>query len=396
MAASSRGEEEKSSSEELSAKIAPSWLPGAAAINEAFYWPEELPRPKVSLRSALLVGADEALTVGLGLASRMRFATPSFRQRSTQEMEDALEYFQDSGWIKNPQGYHLKPPALEKVLFKKSSSRGADFEHMTFEGGYVPRMGEAGRARWLGYENNQTSHCWVLRHKGPQRPWMIHIHGYRMGTPFLDFSAFNTSYIHEEKGFNVLHYVLPLHGPRKVGPTSGDALLSPGYVNAIHAEAQAMFELRRIIDWLRRDGASQIGVHGISLGGFTTALLATLEGNLSCVIAGIPAVELVKAARRLGRRNLLYFFDNINMPWDEIEQMARVISPLAMKPKVPKKGRYIYAGLLDRLVRPSEPLGLWEHWGKPEIEWYQGNHMTFARNKNVRAFIDSALDASFD
>jgi len=225
---------------------------------------------------------------------------------------------------------------------------------------------------------------------------MIHIHGYRMGTPFLDFSAFNTSYIHEEKGFNVLHYVLPLHGPRKVGPTSGDALLSPGYVNAIHAEAQAMFELRRIIDWLRRDGASQIGVHGISLGGFTTALLATLEGNLSCVIAGIPAVELVKAARRLGRRNLLYFFDNINMPWDEIEQMARVISPLAMKPKVPKKGRYIYAGLLDRLVRPSEPLGLWEHWGKPEIEWYQGNHMTFARNKNVRAFIDNALDASFD
>ncbi|MDF1830997.1 MAG: hypothetical protein P1U52_01515 [Porticoccaceae bacterium] len=388
-------ESKASSGKTLLPKILPTWLPGAALINEVFDSPEGTPRPTVSLRSALLVGADEALLVGLGLASRIRFPTPGFRQRSAKEMEDALEYFQASGWLDDPRTYHQKPPALEKVSFKNSSSGGTSFEHMTFESGYVPRMGEAGRARWLGYESNHTSHCWVLRHAGPPRPWMIHIHGYRMGTPYLDFKAFSTQYIHQTKGFNVLHYVIPLHGPRKIGPTSGDGLLSPGYVNAIHAEAQAMFELRRIIDWLRRDGAEQIGVHGISLGGFTTALLATLEGNLSCVIAGIPAVELVKAARRLGRRNLLYFFDNLNMPWDEIEKMAQVISPTAMKVKVPKKRRFIYAGVLDRLVHPAEPLGLWEHWDRPAIEWYQGNHMTFARDKNVRTFIDNALDASF-
>ena len=213
MSASSK--KDKPRNETLAAKVVPAWLPGAAAINEALYWPEELPRPKVSLRSALLVGADEALTVGLGLASRMRFATPSFRQRSTQEMEDALEYFQDSGWIENPQGYHLKPPALEKVIFKKSSSHGTDFEHMTFEGGYVPRMGEAGRARWLGYENNQTSHCWVLRHKGPQRPWMIHIHGYRMGTPFLDFSALIRHIFMKRRASMCCIMCSPCMGPEK-------------------------------------------------------------------------------------------------------------------------------------------------------------------------------------
>jgi len=378
-----------------SSRILPKLLSRVDAFNQMLDWPEGIPRPKISLRSALLVGADEALTIGLGLASRTRLSTPSFRQRSAQEMEDALDYFKDSGWLDDPRGYHQKPPALEKINWKKSSSLGTDFEHMTFESGYVPRMGEAGRARWLGYENNHTSHCWVLRHDGPPRPWMIHIHGYRMGTPYLDFKAFSSQYIHETKGFNVLHYVIPLHGPRKIGPTSGDGFLSPGYVNVIHAEAQAMFELRRIIGWLRSEGASQIGVHGISLGGFTAALLSTLEGDLSCVIAGIPAVDLVKAARRLGRRNLLYFFDNLNMPWDDIEKMARVISPTAMKVKVPKKRRFIYAGVLDRLVHPAEPQSLWEHWDRPAIEWYQGNHMTFAGDKNVRAFIDDALDASF-
>jgi hypothetical protein len=343
----------------------------------------------------MMVGADEALLVGLGLASRLRFSTSSFRQRSADEMKDALEYFEESGWMDDPRGYHQKPPTLDKVKWKKSVSGGVNFEHMTFESGYVPRMGEAGRARWLGYLKNHTSHNWVLRHHGPQKPWLILIHGYRMGTPFIDFKAFRSQSIHEDKGLNILHYVMPLHGPRKIGPTSGDGLLSPGYVNAIHTEAQAMYELRQIIAWLRKEGAPQIGVHGISLGGFTTALLASLEGNLACAIAGIPAVELVKAARRLGRRNLLYFFDNLNMPWDEIEKMARVISPTAMKVKVPKKRLYIYAGVLDRLIRPGEPLGLWEHWDRPAIEWYQGNHMTFAHDRKVRAFVDNALEESF-
>ena len=117
----------QSSESALLPRALPSWLPCADAINGAFDWPEGIPLPKVSLRSALLVGADEALTIGLGLTPRTRISTPSFRQRSAQEMEDALDYFKDSGWLDDPRGYHQKPPALEKVNLKKSSSFGTGF-----------------------------------------------------------------------------------------------------------------------------------------------------------------------------------------------------------------------------------------------------------------------------
>ncbi len=380
---------------ELPTGRVPKWIPGSTTINDILDWPDEAPRPKVSLGSIAMVGADEALMVGLGMASRLRFPTSGFRQRCADEMEDALEFFEDKGWLDNPRGYHQAPPELNKIKFKKASSRGVDYEHMSFESGYVPHMGEAGRFRWLGYTPNHTAHGWMLRHAGPQRPWLINIHGYRMGVPYMDLPFFHAKALHENKGLNILQYVLPLHGPRKIGPTSGDGVLAPGYVNLIHTEAQAMFELRRIINWLRKEGAPEIGVHGISLGGYTTAMLSSLEGGLACAIAGVPAVNLVRAARRLGQRNLLYFMDNIGMPWDDIERMTSVISPTALKPKVPAKRRYIYAGLLDRLARPEDPIDLWEHWGRPKIEWYHGNHITFPWEKTVNTFIDTALDESF-
>ncbi|OUS12811.1 hypothetical protein A9Q89_05310 [Gammaproteobacteria bacterium 53_120_T64] len=339
-----------------------------------------------------MVGVDEALMMGLGIASRLHFPTTNYRKRCTDEMHDTLEFFTAKGWIDKPRGYHQSPPALEKVKFKHDTSRGVHYEHMTFESAYVPHTGEAGRSRWLGYTANQTGHCWVLRHSGPQRPWLINIHGYRMGMPYIDLPFFHTQALHENKGLNILHYVLPLHGPRKIGASSGDGVLTPDYLNLIHTEAQAMFELRGIINWLRNDGAPQVGVHGISLGGYTTALLAGLEGDLACAIAGVPAINLVRTTQRLNQGKLLSVMDNTGMSWRDIERMTQVISPIALKPKVPADRRYIYAGILDRLARPEDPIDLWKHWGRPKIQWYAGNHLTFPWEKTVNTFIDNALN----
>ena len=34
---------------------------------------------------------------------------------------------------------------------------------------------------------------------------------------------------------------------------------------------------------------------------------------------------------------------------------------------------------------------LWEQWGRPEICWYQGGHLSFPIEPEVRAFVDRAL-----
>jgi hypothetical protein len=56
------------------------------------------------------------------------------------------------------------------------------------------------------------------------------------------------------------------------------------------------------------------------------------------------------------------------------------------------RGRFIYAGVADQLVHPSEQIArLWEHWGRPEIVWYHGGHTGFFRSRPVQRFIDDAL-----
>lgn len=58
-------------------------------------------------------------------------------------------------------------------------------------------------------------------------------------------------------------------------------------------------------------------------------------------------------------------------------------------------GRFIYAGIADRLVHPREQVTrLWEHWGKPEIVWYPGGHTGFFQSRPVRRFVQAALEQS--
>src|ERR1035441_3662442 len=42
------------------------------------------------------------------------------------------------------------------------------------------------------------------------------------------------------------------------------------------------------------------------------------------------------------------------------------------------QGRFLYAGIADRLVHPRDQVTrLWEHWGRPEIQWYHGRPHRF-------------------
>ena len=72
--------------------------------------------------------------------------------------------------------------------------------------------------------------------------------------------------------------------------------------------------------------------------------------------------------------------------------LGRMISPLSLTPKVPMSGRFIYAGLADQVVHPREQVNrLWDHWGRPEIEWYRGGHAGFFQSRPVQQFVTDAL-----
>src|SRR5262249_49798040 len=245
--------------------------------------PADVPRPEPSLALAAEIACDEAILSTLQIGIAIPAGDDLARIRG--EIEEARAHYAAAGWLEKPGEYHQTPPALSEVQMSRARVRGLEYEHLRFESGYEPRAGDPGRDRFLDYRANRTAHAWVVR-RTPQRPWLVCIHGYQMGSPLVDLLAFRPEWLARQHGLNLLLPVLPLHGPRTKGRRSGDGYLSGDVLDTIHAQTQALWDLRRMLSWLRAEGGREIGVFGLSLGGYNASLLAALERDLACVIAG--------------------------------------------------------------------------------------------------------------
>jgi pimeloyl-ACP methyl ester carboxylesterase len=215
-----------------------------------------------------------------------------------------------------------------------------------------------------------------------------------MGDPLSNFAAFNAYRLHHELGFNVLMPVLPLHGPRAGGRSSGTEIMTADFVNMVHFFAQGLWDCRRLIDWLRRSGAKQVGLWGISMGGYISALISAFESDLECVIAGVPPTDFPNVARDNQPWLMRSFEHEMATDWQTVRKMMYAVSPLTFDPVVPKDRRYIYAGIADRVVRPDQARALWRRWGQPEIRWFSGGHVAMQMRRGVLDFVEDALCAS--
>jgi hypothetical protein len=355
---------------------------------------ESVPEPRPSLSLYAQVAVDDALLATMQIGMKV----PTGKQAGLVEREvrDARALYQAQAWLEKPASYHREPPPLEalRIRDREVRLRGGriQYEHLSFESGYEPHAEEPGRDRWLSYERNRIAHAWVLRRPTSEpRPWVICIHGYQMGGPTIDIGAFDPRFAVDELGLNLVFPVLPLHGPRKMGRRSGDGFLAGNILDSVHAEAQAMWDMRRLIGWVRGQGAPAVGVHGLSLGGYNAALLASVEPGLACAIAGIPATDFARLVWRHAPPLQLRYMEHQGIVHDEVVEVLRVVSPLALDPLVPKDGRAIYGGVADRLVPPDQVRDLWRHWDEPDIVWYQGAHVTFPLDPRVRSLVNRVL-----
>lgn len=351
-----------------------------------------VPQPKRGLRLLAKIALDD-----LFLASEMITAPfVPYRElgRIATEISDALQLFEARGWLAEPSRYHRNPPPLRAGALERVRGPWLDYQHLSYESGYAPDPEEPGAERWLRYEANRTAHARLLEHPGETRPWLVCVPGYRMGQTTVDFAGLHSRWLHRSLGLNVAIPILPFHGPRAHGRRGGDGFLTGDFMDTIHAQAQAVWDTRRLIRWLRLRGAPRIGVYGVSLGGYTTALIASLESDLRCAIAGIPAADFVRLITAHVPGFLLAGARRLGFALDEIERLLRVISPLALTPRVPHRHRYLYAGLADGLASPDHARDLWLHWGRPRMAWYPGGHVSFLWERTVRNLLEEALDSS--
>ena len=239
-----------------------------------------LPVPSVSPGLAAQVAIDETLLAVAAGPNRM--PRRADYERVGAELAHARLLFETQGWLDDPASYHRTPPPLVDPAVDRGWALGQRYERLLFNSGWAPRPDEPGAERWAGYEPNRTAVAAILRHRGPPRPWVVAVHGFACGYPFMDFVGLHALRLHRELGLNVAMPVLPLHGPRKITRLSGEAMLSFDLVNTVHGLTQAVWDLRRLLTWIDAQDAPGVAVYGVSLGAYVAALLAGLDDGIDC------------------------------------------------------------------------------------------------------------------
>ena len=357
---------------------------------------EDVPPPQDKLSLWIKAALDDMLLAYLSGTAHIPGGAAA--DRMCADLKSAAETLAARGQLENPAAYHRTPVAPREVRLRARRAAGHDFEELRFNSGYQPDLELPGAERHLSYKNNAEAAAWLFRRgaddAAPERPWLICIHGYRMGVHWQDFGLYRPAWLHERLRLNLMMPVLPLHGPRREGWRSGDAYLDHNFADMLHTHAQALWDIRRCIAWVRQQQPdARIGLLGFSLGGYTTALVAQYEAELDFAVACIPATDFASTLWRQVPPEHQRYYRERGVDEDFLRTVMAPVSPLSSPPLLSRDRCHIVAGVADRVVPPVEALKLAQHWQTP-VHWYQGGHLSFRREPVVRETIENAMRAA--
>ena len=299
-----------------------------------------------------------------------------------------------------PSRFFPEPPRPELRARPLGQAHGASVTELVWSSGYRPFLPEYRdeHHRWV---ENHTARARRYARPGGPRPTMVVIHGWGGGAWWLEERAFAIGYW-LARGFDVVLFQLPFHGERAPagvgrGPRSGALFPSANVVRTNEAFGQAIWDLRGLARHLRAEGAPAVGAIGMSLGGYTTALWASIDPALAFAVAMIPAVDMSDLMWRHGedspaRRRAA----STGVSSALLGEVFAVHAPTTRPCLVPHAARMIVAGEGDRITPPDQAERLRAHWGDCAIHWFPGGHLAqIGRGDAFRAVRRQLATAGF-
>ena len=341
-----------------------------------------------------------SLLVGVGSAidrATLRVLGRAFngrRGRATQGRNpvELLEYGRDFyASTETRARYYAAPPTPRVRETARERLLAGAVVDLSWESSFEPLFAPVAQ-EYTGYVENRVAHARHLRHDRPA-PTIICLHGWGGGAYWLEERAFAARWFYR-RGFDGVLATLPFHGLRtpKQVRLSGALFPTANVFRTNEAFAQSLCDLRALVAWLRERGAPRVGFMGMSLGGYTTALVSSVDETIDFAIPMIPAVSFADllwdhGKGTPGRKRA----ETAGVTKQLLIEFFRVHCPLEHRPLVPHARRFIIAGLGDRITPPSQARALWEHWGQPRIHWFAGAHLLqFGRGdafREVRRFL---------
>lgn len=342
---------------------------------------------RTALASLITVSAaPRALTPRVGPAERRAL---DFSARLS------LDARAESVFLPPPPGVEVRATRGGRLPWAPGVGR---VDMLSFRSPYVVRNPEL-RESYGSHRRNWTGRAQHWLHDDGPRPTIVVVHGFA-GSPYWFNSGFFSLPWFYGHGCDVLLATLPFHGARagRYDPFSGYGLFSHGMGQFGEAMLQSICDLRVLVDYLLRNGVPRVGMTGLSLGGYMTAIMAAVEPRLHVAIPNaavtdlgglmddwFPAGQLLRLALSRGRISAA-----------EFAAAMRVHSPLQYPPVLAKDRLFVIGGLGDRLAPPEHSARLWEHWGRPRIHWYPGSHILhFGRGHYLREVGHFLRDTDF-
>jgi pimeloyl-ACP methyl ester carboxylesterase len=347
-------------------------------------------RSELSFGQRLIVDASAAADIGLrtfvasivAAAMLPPIAAELIRHSGSARERDRMRFYAELAAEHDPVKSFPAPTEPPRVYSRPANPLAEWIAHgrvhnIRFDSSFEA-INPAMLDRWRALQNNNVVRAQHWRHDDGPHPTLCLIHGF-MGSPYLLNGLWMSLPWFYRSGYDVLLYTLPFHGRRaeKRSPFSGYGYFANGLTGMAEAMAQAVHDFRSVVDYLQFTGVEKIALTGISLGGYTTALIASVEERIDAVIPNVPVVsieaeldewfpasKLFTVGRKLGRISL-----------DDFVAASAYHSPLNYEPLVPRDRRLIITGLGDRLAPPEQAEMLWHHWDHCALHWFPGNHI---------------------
>lgn len=362
----------------------PDDLPGEGGRTTAGYR-EAIPPAGLAVKAVAVMDMELRTALSAVIAAS---AIPGAVVSGGKRQREAVEYYASLSYNRDPNFIFPPPPSDVPVRAKRTRpvwARGISrVEMLSFKSPYQVRY-EKIRDQFESHTRNSIARAMHWRHSDSPRPTIIVVHGFT-GSPYWFNSTFFQLPWFYKHGCDVVLALLPFHGQRndRPAPFNGSGLFDDGFGVFTEAMMQSVCDLRVLVNYLEDSGVEHVGITGLSLGGYLTALMADVEPRLhvaipnsavtemaSLIDSWFPAGQILRLGMRLGGIDY------------ELNRAAMSLhSPLSYPAQLAKDRLFIIGGLADRLAPPEQSARLWDHWDRPRIHWFPGSHIIHVRRAN--------------
>ncbi len=369
----------------LAATRIPLSFPGksttAATAAERGYIASVIQRTTKRLMGSAAAALDRAATVAAGRATakrRKKSRAEGLDHRQRMEALGALaELYTEERTVDFYRAPRAIDPELAKVRWTSGGHQVVDATWSSRDDTFVRDVHD----RYHRHRYNQVAAARLFL--GPEpRPMAILIHGYLAGAYKMEQRVWPLAFLNKI-GLDVALFVLPFHGlraePGRAGsppfPSSDPRITNEGF-------RQAMADLRDLTHWARRRGHYKVGLMGMSLGGYTTALAATLDSELEFAIPIIPLASVADFARDQGR--LGNSAAQTALEHKALKTVHRIVSPLQREPAIDGKRVLVIGAKADRITPVEHARRLAHHFSAPLDTWHGGHLLQAGRSDAFR------------